>query len=416
MLVRPVCATVACVLLTGSIAGAGDWPSWRGPARDDISTETGLLQKWPEGGPEKLWTSTDAGLGYSGFSVVDNVLYTMGADGTESDSTEFVVAIDAETGEKLWQGKVGAFLTDGRGGGPRSTPTVSGDRLVAIGGKGDVVCLSIADGTENWRSSLTELGGEVPHWGYCESALIDGDKVLVTPGGAEGTVACFNLQTGEKLWQSADMTVNAHYSSVIAVDHFGKRQYIQITESKVFGLDESGKLLWQNDFPGRTAVIPTPIYRDGFVYVTAGYGTGCMLLNITANNDVEKIYENKVMKNHHGGVLLLGDFVYGHSDSNGIVCQDFMSGEQIWCDDKKDKSKGAVAYADGMLYCLEENSGDCFLVKASPAGYEEVGRFKLDPQTKQRAERGKVWTHPVICNGRLYLRDQEIICCYKITE
>ncbi len=138
MLVRPYCATVACVLLTGSIVGAGDWPSWRGPARDDISTETGLLQKWPEGGPEKLWTSTDAGLGYSGFSVVGNVLYTMGADGTESDSSEFVIAINAETGEKLWQGKVGAFLTDGRGGGPRSTPTVSADRLVAIGGKGDV--------------------------------------------------------------------------------------------------------------------------------------------------------------------------------------------------------------------------------------------------------------------------------------
>ena len=216
--------------------------------------------------------------------------------------------------------------------------------------------------------------------------------------------------------QESSILFYAHYSSIIAVDHFGKRQYIQITESKVFGLDESGKLLWQSDFPGRTAVIPTPIYRDGLVYVTAGYGTGCMLLNITANNDVEKIYENKVMKNHHGGVLLLGDFVYGHSDSNGIICQNLMSGEQVWCDDKKDKSKGAVAYADGMLYCLEENSGDCFLVRASPAAYEEISRFKLDPQTKQRAEKGKVWTHPVICNGKLVLRDQEIICCYRITE
>ena len=416
MLVRIFFTAVACVFLEGSFVCAGDWPAWRGPLRDDISLETGLLQQWPADGPEKLWMSTEAGLGYSGFAIVGNVLYTMGADGKESDSSEFVIAIDAETGKKLWQSRVGAFLSNGWGGGPRSTPTISGDRLVAIGGNGDIVCLSITDGSETWRASLTELGGTIPFWGYCESALVDGEKVLVTPGGNNGTVACLSLQTGEKQWQSADMTVAAQYSSIIAVNHFGQRQYIQLTQSLVFGLDEDGNLLWQNAFQGRTAVIPTPIYRDGLVYVTAGYGAGCMLLNVTADNKVEMIYENKVMKNHHGGALLLGDFVYGHSDPVGMVCQNLMTGEEIWCDNKKNGSKGSVAYADGMLYCLEEGSGDCFLVKASPTGYEEVSRFKLDPQTKQRSERGRIWTHPVICNGKLYLRDQEIICCYRITE
>jgi outer membrane protein assembly factor BamB len=151
----------------------------------------------------------------------------------------------------------------------------------------------------------------------------------------------------------------ANYASIIVVNHFGKRQYIQLTGQKVFGLDAEGKLLWQHDFPGRVAVIPTPIYKNGQVYVTAGYGAGCLLLNITGDNKVEKIYDNKVMKNHHGGVLLLGDYLYGHSDDNGVICQNFSTGELVWSDKKKNGSKGAVAYADGMLYCLTEGDGEC---------------------------------------------------------
>ncbi len=408
-------ALVVCALLS-NVCSSEDWPSWRGPNRDDISTETGLLKTWPEGGPVKLWTSKNAGLGYSGVSIANGVLFTMGADGTAEESSEFVVAINVESGEKIWQTNVGQFLDNGWGGGPRSTPTISGDRLVAISGKGEIVCLSASDGVEKWRASLTELGGTIPSWGFCESALIDGDKVLVTPGGENGTIACFNLQTGEKIWQSSEIREPANYSSVIAVDHFSKRQYIQLTGQKVFGLDGDGKLLWQQDFPGRTAVVPTPIYKDGQVYVTAGYGTGCLLLNITANNKVEKIYDNKVMKNQHGGVLLVGDYLFGHSDDNGIICQNFSSGDLVWSDKKKNDAKIAVTYADGLLYCLDENSGECFLVEASATEYKEVSRFKMDPQTTLRNPNGGVWTHPVISNGRLYLRDQDVICCYRIKE
>ena len=406
-----------CLGLSTLDSQAGDWPTWRGANRDDISTETGLLNSWPEGGPKKLWTSKDAGLGYSGVAVVGDVIYTMGADGTAKESKEFVIAINAKTGEKIWQTNIGEFLENGWGGGPRSTPSVASDLLVAIGGKGDVVCLSVKDGSEKWKASLTQLGGGIPNWGYCESALIDGDKVIVTPGGKDGTVACLELRSGKKLWQSSDITEGAHYSSAIVVDHFGKRQYIQLTEKKVFGLNAAtGKLLWQQDFPGSVAVIPTPIYSNGQVYVTAGYGAGCMLINITANNKVEKIYENKVMKNHHGGVLLVGEHIYGHSDDRGITCQNLATGEDVWNDKKKNSSKGAVAFADGMLYCLEEGSGDCFLVEATPTGYKEVSRFKLDPQTTQRNPQGRIWTHPVIANGKMYLRDQEILCCYDIAE
>jgi WD40 repeat protein len=177
---------------------------------------------------------------------------------------------------------------------------------------GDVLCAATKDGAEKWRWKLKQenvddpknLGGQLPGWGFCESALIDGDRVLATPGGAIGTVVCWNLQTGEKIWQSSDITELAHYSSILAVKHFGKRQYIQLTATKLFGLDESGKLLWETSFPGSVAVIPTPIYRDGLVYVTSGYGAGCKLVRVGEDNSVEVLYENKVMKNHHGGVLL----------------------------------------------------------------------------------------------------------------
>jgi outer membrane protein assembly factor BamB len=402
-------------LLTVDVS-AGDWPAWRGASRDDISTETGLLTSWPEDGPPRVWTTAEAGLGYSGFAIVSDVLYTMGATGKDGDAEEFVVALNAETGHKLWQSKVGANLENDWGGGPRSTPSVSGDRLVAIGGRGDVVCMSIADGTELWRASLTDMGGRIPNWGYCESALIDGDRVIVTPGGDNGTVACLSLADGSKLWQSEGLTAGAHYSSAIVVDHFGRKQYIQRTEQLIFGLDADGKVLWQHDFPGgRVAVIPTPIYSAGQVYVTAGYGAGCLLLNITADNKVEKLYDNKNMKNHHGGVLLLDGHIYGHSDDRGLTCQNLASGEVVWSDEGRNNTKGATAYADGHLYCLNENSGECRLVKATPESYSLISSFRMEPQTTQRSAKGKVWTHPVICNGHLYLRDQEIICCYKIT-
>jgi outer membrane protein assembly factor BamB len=412
MNVRFTSATL-CLLLAPALVHAGDWPQWRGPGRDDVSTESGLLKKWPENGPPQVWVSRDAGLGYAGVAIQDGVLYTMGAEG----DTEFAIAIDTSNGRQIWKTPIGEFLQNNWGGGPRGTPTVAGDNVVCISGKGALTCLARRNGNVAWSVEMTELGGSIPNWGYTESPLVDGDRVICTPGGDQGTMACISLATGKKLWQSSGITSKAHYSSPIAVTHFGKPQYIQLTVDAVFGVDPAtGAVLWQADWPGRTAVIPTPIYRDGMVYVTSGYGVGCMLLKVSADNKVETVYENKVMKNHHGGVLLLGDHLYGHSDSVGIVCQDFKTGELVWSDDNKNRSKGAVTFADGMLYCLAEGSGDCVLAQASPNGWQEVSRFKLEPQTQQRADRGKIWTHPVIANGKLYLRDQEIICCYDISE
>ena len=396
-------ATTCCV-------HAEDWPTWRGLQRDGLTSETGLLKDWPAGGPKKAWTSTEAGLGYSSFSVVGDRLYTMGAD---SDH-EYIIALDVTNGKKVWQTAVGNCLANNWGDGPRGTPTVVGDLIIGLGGEGGLYCVAASDGHVKWSAEMKTLGGEVPYWGYSESPLVDGDKVLCTPGGDNGTVVAFDLASGKKIWQSSGMTAKSHYSSIVPVDHYGSRQYIQLTQNKVFGLDSDGKLQWQTDWPnGRTAVVPTPIYDDGHVYITSGYKAGCMLIRIDESNTVHKVYDNLFMQNHHGGVIQFGKHIYGNTSGRGWICQDMMTGEVVWFEKKKLK-KGAVAYADGMLYCLEENTGTCVLIEASPDGWKEHGRFVIAPQTKQRSARGKVWTHPVIANGKLYLRDQEIICCYDI--
>jgi outer membrane protein assembly factor BamB len=259
---------------------------------------------------------------------------------------------------------------------------------------------------------MKQLGGSRPNWGFSESVLIDGPLALCTPGGSGGTVAALDKMTGKVVWRSKGFTDLAHYSSIVPATINGTAQYVQRTEKTVAGIAaKDGRLLWQTDFPGRTAVAPTPIVRGNEVYVTAGYGAGCKMVRIGPDNSVTTVYENKVMKNHHGGVVLVGDYLYGHADPTW-VCQNFKTGEAVW--NFRGFGKGAVGYADGMLYCLDESSGAVALVEASPAGWNEHGRFTLTPQTKIRASRGGIWTHPVISNGKLYLRDQDIIYCYDV--
>lgn len=386
-----------------------DWPQWRGPNRDDLSKETGLLKSWPEGGPKRLWVCDTAGLGYSGPAIVAGKLFTMGS----REDGEHLLAVSIETGKQLWTTKISETLKNGWGDGPRGTPCVDGDRVYALSGRGTIVCASVADGKIAWQHTMREFGGKTPGWGYTESVFVDGNKVLCTPGGPNGTVIALDKKTGATLWQSKDFTDEAHYSSIIAADYGSKRQYIQRTEKHIAGFSpDDGKVLWTSDFPGRTAVIPTPIYHDGHVYVTAGYGAGCKLVKLGSNGEATEVYSNKEMVNHHGGVILLDGHIYGHSDQGGWVCQDFKTGAKVWSD--KSLGKGAIAYADGMFYCQAENNGTIVLIEASASGWKEHGRFKLEAQSSQRNPQGKIWTHPVITGGRLYLRDQEFISCYDV--
>ncbi|MBI5802022.1 MAG: PQQ-like beta-propeller repeat protein [Verrucomicrobia bacterium] len=398
-------ALLASALLTS----AADWPQWRGPNRDDISKETGLLKQWPEGGPKLAWMNKDVGLGYSGYSIAGGKLFTVGLRG----DTELLIAVDVKSGKELWATPVGPILKNGWGDGPRATPTVDGDMVFAMSGTGTLLAAKTADGKESWKAAMRDFGGKTPNWGYCESVLVDDGKVICTPGGGQGTLLALDKSTGKKVWQSDGWTDGAHYSSPISATHNGARQYIQLTSQHVAGVNaKDGKLLWKSEWPGKTAVIPTPIFKDGQVYITSGYGVGCKLVKIGPDNTASEVYMNQNMMNHHGGVILVGGKIYGHSDKGGWTCQDFKSGEVSWT--SNNFKKGAIHCADGMFYCLEEGSGNVALVEVSEKGWNEKSRFKLTPQTEQRNPKGKVWTHPVVSDGKLYLRDQELLFCFDV--
>jgi outer membrane protein assembly factor BamB len=411
---RPATALLLSILTTFTTAGAADWPRWLGPHRDGISNETGLLKSWPEVGPEREWLFENAGSGYAGFAIVDGKLFTMAG----RDDKCQLIALDASTGKELWSTDLGPMLTNDWGDGPRSTPTVENGLVYALGGKGNLVCVRAADGSEVWRTNLIDdLDGTEPNWGYAESVLLDGDQLLCTPGGKEGAIAALDKATGKVRWRATELDDTAHYSSIVRAEINGQPQYVQLLEKRLVGISpDDGRVLWQTDFPGRVAVIPTPLVDGNKVFATAGYGAGCTLVEISPTNEATELYDDKarkLMKNHHGGVLRIGDDLYGHSDGSGWICMDFATGQQKWRE-REILGKGAIAYADGMFYCLSEDDGEVVLIDASPEGWQEHGRFTLDPQTMIRKDRGKIWTHPVIANGKLYLRDQDLIYCYDV--
>ena len=407
--------TAACLIGLAIAALGADWPQWRGPDRTDVSKETGLLKTWPAGGPKLLWTNAIAGLGFSGPAIVGNRLFTMGANGDK----EYVHAVDAESGKKIWSMEIADMLTHDRGDGPRGTPTVDGDALYAVSGQGTLACLETATGKKRWAISLTkDLGGRIPTWGYAESPLVDRDRVICTPGGNKGALAAIDKKTGKVVWQSKDVTDPAGYSSMISVEVGGVRQYVQMTMKGVVGVAaKDGKVLWHYPQPDyRTAVVPTPIFHNNHIYVSAGYGAGCDLLKLVPEGKTvkaEKVYANKNMVNHHGGVVLVGEHLYGYSDGKGWVCQEFKTGKNVW-EEKGKLGKGCLTYADGNLYCYSERDGTAVLVEATPRGWKENDRFTIPKQTELNRKKGQIWTHPVVANGRLYLRDQDLIFCFDV--
>jgi outer membrane protein assembly factor BamB len=289
--------------------------------------------------------------------------------------------------------------------------------VIALGQFGDLVCLETARGREIWRKHLEkDFNGQVTSdWGYSESPLVDGDQVVCTPGGPDGTIIALDKKNGATLWRTQGLKDSAAYASSIIAEIEGVRQYIQLTAAHVAGVAaKDGRVLWSARRRGATAVIPTPVYHDNYVYVTSGYGIGCNLFKITAANDTfkaEEVYSNKVMVNHHGGVVLVGDHIYGYSDGKGWTCQDFKTGKMVW-EEKRKLGKGALAYADGHLYLrAEDGKGTVVLIEATPSGYKETGRLDQPARSDNNT-----WAHPVIADGKLYLRDQAVLLCYSLTK
>ncbi len=386
---------------------AGDWPQWRGANRDGVSTEKGLLDKWPEGGPKLVWKASGLGAGFSSVSVRDGMIYTMG-DGKE---TSHVFCIDSKNGKILWTSK-GVGKTGGNYKGTRCTPTLDGDHLYALGQFGDLVCLEASNGAEVWRRSLTDdFGGRSGGWNYTESPLVDGGKVMVTPGGKKGAVVALSAKNGKLAWQSKDFTDGAQYSSLIVRDFGGRRQYIQLTGASVVGLDaKTGDTLWQAPRKGRTATITTPVFHEGHLFVTSAYGVGCNGFKVTRNKagfSAKQTYANKSISNHHGGCIRVGDYVYGSSGST-LACLELKTGKEMWRE--RSAGKGSIVVVDGKII-LRAEKGPIALVELNPKAYKEISQF--DQPDRSRA---KAWPHPVVSNGILYIRDQGILLAYDLRK
>jgi outer membrane protein assembly factor BamB len=408
----PARAKRSAAVPTASAAVRGEWPQWRGPNRDGKSTETALLKQWPKDGPTLIWKTTVLGDGYSSVSVVGGRIFTMGL----RSGVEHVIALDVKGGKEIWSTAIGPAQAGGGGyPGPRCTPTVDGELLYALGIDGELVCLEVATGKERWRKELTkDFQGSLPGWGYSESPLVDGEKVVCTPGGGQGAVLALDKKNGQPVWRSKEFKDGAMYSSLVIAEVAGTRQYVQMTGQSVAGVAAAnGQLLWQVPRQGPTAAVPTPVVDDGYVYVTSGYGAGCNLIKLTPEargTNAKELYANKTMVNHHGGVVLIGDHLYGYSDGKGWVCQEFKTGKMVW--NEKDKlGKGSVTYADGQLYARNEDggSGTVALLEATPRGYSEKGRFNQPDRSGKNT-----WPHPVVAGGRLYLRDQHVLLCYDV--
>jgi outer membrane protein assembly factor BamB len=386
-----------------------DWPQWRGPARNEISQEPGLFKSWPAEGPKLLWKSPNRGGGYSTPSVARGRILGMGYRGND----EFVWALDADTGEEIWATPIAvANRGVGYGEGSRSTPTVDGDRLYVVGVSGHLTCLDFATGQKRWqRNMVSEFGGGVPPWGYTESPLIDGDKCIATPGGRQATVIAVNKLTGEEIWRSqVPEGDSAHYASAIAFEFGGIRQYAQFLQGGVVGISaKDGRYLWRYKSPANgTANCSTPIYSNGHIFAASSYGVGGGLAKLTAdgqNITATEVYFTKNMKNHHGGLVLLNGHLYGFDESN-LTCLDFMTGELKWRN--RSTGKGSLTCVDGMLY-LRGEDGAVALAPANPTAYQQVGRFDQPDRSGKNA-----WAHPVVSNGKLLLRDQDVMLCYEV--
>lgn len=402
-------------LATAATASAIDWTQWRGPKGDGISPEKGLLQDWPKEGPRLVWAAKGFGLGHATVVTSGKTIVSAG----DKDGQSRVVAVSATDGKQLWTAPLGKAGAPGWGGfeGTRSTPTIDPEtRMVfAVGQYGEIVALKLDDGKEIWRKSLvSDFSGPLPEWGYSQSPILDGSKVIFTPGGAAGAVIALEASSGKEVWRSADFKDAAHYAPVVIATIDGVKQYIQLTEKSLASLDPaSGKVLWRTDRPGKVAVIPTPVVFGNLVYTTSGYGVGCSCFEIKKDGDkwnVKELYANKTLDNHHGGVIRLGPNVFGHADSKGWTCQDIATGKALWQD--KSFRKGSICYADNRFIIRgEEGAGSVALIEASVDGYKEHGRF--DPP--HRSEVKNTWAHPVVSEGKLYIRDQDTLLCFDIS-
>ncbi|NBV21425.1 MAG: polyvinylalcohol dehydrogenase [Proteobacteria bacterium] len=417
---KPLLLTLT--LITTAAASAPDWPQWRGPKQDGISTEKGLLKEWPSDGPPLAWRVNGVGSGMSSVSVANGRIYTLGKRNRDGVQGVYVTALNLADGKEYWS----TAITTGGGPNPNGTPTVDGKLLYAVGNNGDLACLETDTGKLVWKKSYAkDFGGKcMSGWGYSESPLVDGDRLIVVPGAPDAGIAALNKQTGEVLWKSEIPEIGragkdgAGYTGVVISQGAGVKQYVTLVGRGLVGVRASdGKFLWgYNRIANGTADIPTPIVKGDYVFGSSGYGDGgTALVKLLKDGDgvkAQEVYYLKAgeLQNHHGGMILLGDYVYlGHGHNNGFpTCVELMTGKVVW---GKERGPGtgsaAIVMADGNLYFRYEDAVMA-LIEATPKGYHLKSSFTL------ASKAGKSWPHPVIHDGKLYIRDQDNLLCYDV--
>ncbi|ADG69844.1 Pyrrolo-quinoline quinone [Planctopirus limnophila DSM 3776] len=414
-------AILSGLLLIPTISAQADWPTFRGADRTAVAPDTGLLKEWPKEGPKLLWKAEGAGRGYSSLAVAGDKVFTLGdAPSVAEDKDEYLLAFNRADGKLLWKTKTGPAWNEGKESwqSSRSTPTVAGDDVFVLSPQGVLVACEAATGKEIWRKDLkAEFSGKkADSWGYSESVLVDGDRVIVTPGGPKTTMAALNRATGATIWTTVrEDDRGAGHASIVPVTVGGVKVYVQTTGSGPLGVRANdGQLLWSYPIEKTTAVIPTPIVKNDLVFFAAGYKRGGALLKqVPGENETVKIEEvyplNPRLANKHGGIILMGDYLYGDSDDAGIpYCADLMTGEVKWQGRGAGKGSVSVVGADGKAY-WRFSDGMMVLSETGPEKYTEISSFQI-PGSGDRPS----WSHPVITDGKLYLREQDSILCYDL--
>ncbi len=424
---RPVLWLVVCAISTVSLSAAepsGDWPQWRGPQRDNISTFKGLAKDWTAAAPKLLWTVKGLGGGYASVSISDGRLYTTG----NRDGGQYLVAVDLNTHEVAWSTLIGDKGLNHGYEGSRSTPAIDGDRAYVVSSNGSIACVNTADGRLVWQREFKEFGGKMmTGWGFSESPLVDGEHVLCTPGGPEAMIVCLDKLTGTDVWKAAVPDFGtagkpgAGYASIVISEAAGVKQYVQLVGRGVIGVRASdGKLLWSyNRIANGVANIPTVIPSGDHIFTSSGYDDGgSALLELTAERDgvaAKEVYyfDNKQLQNHHGGMVLIGKTLYfGHGHNKGFpVAVDLETGKILWNAQRQSRDIGdgsaAITAVDGHLI-FRYQSGPVALIEATPSEFRFKGAFK--PEIIER----EGWSQPVVVDGKLYLREQDTLMVYDI--
>ena len=408
-----------------AVMADGNWPQWRGPNRDGHAAPQSLLKSWPEQGPKLAWKFGENGSGYSSVTVSDGQVFTLG----KINDRAVAVCLNSNTGAKIWtkdfgSGVVSESYNADWGDGPRSSPTVDGEFVYCLSDLGTLACLDRRSGSIVWsKDFVKDFGGKVPYWGYSESILIDGDKVIATPGGSTFVVG-LDKKTGEKVWESK-CSYEAQYVSIIKANFGEVPIYLTATKPGLIGIHaETGEELFNGPKTGNpTAVIPTPIVSGNRIYHSSGYGAGNVAIDIKVENGkliAETVYaKNKEsMENHHGGYVLHEGTIFGFSRAfRGVwMAQDLKTGDVLWSKKVGSGKSGSIGFADGMLYCYDDGDGICYLAKPSKTGWEPAGQVKLPEITAMDRKKGAIWAHPVIADQKLFIRDQEKLFAFDIRQ